>query len=291
MACAIAAAGRRPGQPGADRAARLGAIVDSRGARRGPRRRRRARARLRAASPACRVVDIAHARRTPRRRTGVRHPWRRIGTGRRPGDDPAHLGNHRRAKGVVVDQRSLQPNALSWIADVNRRPRHSLPQRGPALPRQRRHRPGPPRRGRHRLCPGEASPHRVAWPPWSDGGSSRPFSCRPWSGCCSTPGAWTVPTSSALTLLLHGAAPMPAELADRARKRLGVDLQTIFGITEGGGPVLSLRADDPSRSPAGARRGLRRYRHARHRGADHRRRGSAGRAPAPSENSRSPATG
>lgn len=53
-----------------------------------------------------------------------------------------------------------------------------------------------------------------------------------------------------LDLVLHGAAPMPAELAERAADRLGVRLQTIFGITEGGGPVISLRPDDkPGQSP------------------------------------------
>ena len=46
-----------------------------------------------------------------------------------------------------------------------------------------------------------------------------------------------------LDLLLHGAAPMPAELAAEAADTLGVRLQTIFGITEGGGPVISLRPE------------------------------------------------
>jgi acyl-CoA synthetase (AMP-forming)/AMP-acid ligase II len=54
---------------------------------------------------------------------------------------------------------------------------------------------------------------------------------------------------SALRLVLHGAAPMPAELALAARARLGVALQTIFGITEGGGPVLSLRPNHKPGTP------------------------------------------
>jgi acyl-CoA synthetase (AMP-forming)/AMP-acid ligase II len=51
---------------------------------------------------------------------------------------------------------------------------------------------------------------------------------------------------STLRLLLHGAAPMPTDLADDARKVLRVALQTIYGITESGGPVLTLTPrDDP----------------------------------------------
>lgn len=53
-----------------------------------------------------------------------------------------------------------------------------------------------------------------------------------------------------LDLVLHGAAPMPAELAEQAAGELGVRLQTIFGITEGGGPVISLRPEDkPGEAP------------------------------------------
>jgi acyl-CoA synthetase (AMP-forming)/AMP-acid ligase II len=53
-----------------------------------------------------------------------------------------------------------------------------------------------------------------------------------------------------LDLVLHGAAPMPAELAAQAATELGVRLQTIFGITECGGPVISLRpGDEPGEAP------------------------------------------
>lgn len=49
---------------------------------------------------------------------------------------------------------------------------------------------------------------------------------------------------SRLELVMHGAAPMPAELADRARAVFGADLMTVYGITEGGGPTFALRAGD-----------------------------------------------
>ena len=70
-----------------------------------------------------------------------------------------------------------------------------------------------------------------------------------------------------LRLILHGAAPMPADLAAQARSRLGVALQTIFGITEGGGPVITLRARREARRRPGGGRGLRRLGHAGHPGA------------------------
>jgi acyl-CoA synthetase (AMP-forming)/AMP-acid ligase II len=54
---------------------------------------------------------------------------------------------------------------------------------------------------------------------------------------------------SRLELILHAAAPMPAALAEQARRVLGVRLQTIYGITEGGGPAISLRPDDKPGEP------------------------------------------
>jgi len=53
----------------------------------------------------------------------------------------------------------------------------------------------------------------------------------------------------ALELVIHGAAPMPPELAEQVRTALGADLMTIFGITEGGGPTLALRDFDRPAAP------------------------------------------
>jgi acyl-CoA synthetase (AMP-forming)/AMP-acid ligase II len=44
--------------------------------------------------------------------------------------------------------------------------------------------------------------------------------------------------TESLVLLAHGAAPMPSKLAEEARDRLGVDLFSVYGITEGGGPAI-----------------------------------------------------
>jgi acyl-CoA synthetase (AMP-forming)/AMP-acid ligase II len=41
-----------------------------------------------------------------------------------------------------------------------------------------------------------------------------------------------------LEVIGHGAAPMPPELARRCRAELGVALHNVYGITEGGGPVI-----------------------------------------------------
>lgn len=52
-----------------------------------------------------------------------------------------------------------------------------------------------------------------------------------------------------LDLVMHAAAPMPADLADQARAAFGAELMTVFGITEGGGPTLALRAGDRPAGP------------------------------------------
>ncbi|MEY9931303.1 acyl-CoA synthetase (AMP-forming)/AMP-acid ligase II [Catenulispora sp. GP43] len=55
---------------------------------------------------------------------------------------------------------------------------------------------------------------------------------------------------SALDLVVHAAAPMPAELAERAAAALGAGLMAVYGITEGGGPSLALEpAERPGPAP------------------------------------------
>ena len=54
----------------------------------------------------------------------------------------------------------------------------------------------------------------------------------------------------ALDLIVHAAAPMPPELAEQAAIGFGADLLAIYGITEGGGPSLALcPADRPGPAP------------------------------------------
>ncbi|MET9857359.1 AMP-binding protein [Streptomyces sp. NPDC006450] len=60
---------------------------------------------------------------------------------------------------------------------------------------------------------------------------------------------------ASLSLVMHGGAPCPPELAAQARKTLRAGLRTVFGITEGGGPVLGL---GPNEGVPPAQRGLRR---------------------------------
>jgi acyl-CoA synthetase (AMP-forming)/AMP-acid ligase II len=55
----------------------------------------------------------------------------------------------------------------------------------------------------------------------------------------------------ALELIVHAAAPMPADLAERAAVGFGADLMAVYGITEGGGPSLALYpGDHPGPAPA-----------------------------------------
>ncbi|MFI6898671.1 class I adenylate-forming enzyme family protein [Streptomyces sp. NPDC050256] len=154
-----------------------------------------------------------------------------------------------RAKGVVVDQRSLQTNALSWIADVGPRPGTPFLNAGP-------------------LFHGSVV---IALDHLAAGGTVCVLDRFTPQGCLSALERWEIEHAflvpsmvrlllqtrslagtdlSRLRLLLHGAAPMPADLAREARQKLGAELQTIFGITEGGGPVLTLRPEtDPGEPP------------------------------------------
>ncbi|MFD9465722.1 class I adenylate-forming enzyme family protein [Streptomyces sp. NPDC060027] len=145
-----------------------------------------------------------------------------------------------RAKGVVVDQRSLQANALSWLADVGPRPGTVFLNAGP-------------------LFHGSVV---IALDHLAAGGTVCVLDRFTPQGCLAALQRWEVEQAflvpsmvrllleakglagtdlTKLRLLLHGAAPMPEELARQAHELLGADLQTIFGITEGGGPVLTLR--------------------------------------------------
>lgn len=153
-----------------------------------------------------------------------------------------------RAKGVVVDQRSLQINALSWLADVGPRPGTPFLNAGP-------------------LFHGSVV---IALDHLAAGGTVCVLDRFTPQGCLAALERWQVEHAflvpsmvrlllqtkslpgtdlSRLRLLLHGAAPMPAELAREAREKLDVELQTIFGITEGGGPVLTLRPGHPVGEP------------------------------------------
>ncbi|GGW80454.1 putative fatty-acid-CoA ligase FadD [Streptomyces lucensis JCM 4490] len=153
-----------------------------------------------------------------------------------------------RAKGVVVDQRSLQVNALSWLADVRPEPGTAFLNAGP-------------------LFHGSVV---IALDHLAAGGTVCVLDRFTPQGALAALERWEVEYAflvpsmvrllletkslagtdlSRLRLLLHGAAPMPADLADEARERLGVELQTVFGITEGGGPVLTLRPGTPVGEP------------------------------------------
>jgi acyl-CoA synthetase (AMP-forming)/AMP-acid ligase II len=153
-----------------------------------------------------------------------------------------------RPKGVVVDQRSFQLNALSWIADVG----------------------VPPGTAFLNPCPLFHGSMVIALDYLAAGATVCVLDKFTPNGCLAALEQWRIEHAflvpsmvrlllesralestdlSALTLISHGAAPMPAELEAAAKARLGVALQTIFGITEGGGPVLSLKPDDKPGSP------------------------------------------
>ncbi|MFF8770077.1 class I adenylate-forming enzyme family protein [Kitasatospora sp. NPDC015120] len=147
-----------------------------------------------------------------------------------------------RAKGVVVDQRSLKLNALSWLGEVAPQPGTVFLNAGP-------------------LFHGSMV---IALDYLAAGGTVCVLDRFTPQGCLAALERWRVEHAflvpsmvrlllgaralagtdlSRFRLLLHGAAPMPAELAEEAASRLDLALQAVFGITEGGGPVLSLGPD------------------------------------------------
>ncbi|MGA5131329.1 class I adenylate-forming enzyme family protein [Streptomyces olivoreticuli] len=153
-----------------------------------------------------------------------------------------------RAKGVVVDQRSLQTNALSWLADVRPEPGTTFLNAGP-------------------LFHGSVV---IALDHLAAGGTVCVLERFTPQGALAALQRWKIEHAflvpsmvrlllaakglattdlRALRLLLHGAAPMPGQLAREARERLGTELQAVFGITEGGGPVLTLAPGVPAGEP------------------------------------------
>ncbi|MER5733829.1 AMP-binding protein [Streptomyces sp. NPDC002138] len=202
-------------------------------------------ARLRAARPGLDLLDITTVEALP----DAGSPLDAGASGQ--GDPVAILHTSAttgRAKGVVVDQRSLQVNALSWMADVRPEPETPFLNAGP-------------------LFHGSMV---IALDHLAAGGTVCVLDRFTPQGCLAALETWRIEHAflvpsmvrllldakglpdadlSALRLLLYGAAPMPEDLAREARTRLGADLQGIYGITEGGGPALSLRPDDPVGPP------------------------------------------
>lgn len=204
-------------------------------------------ARLRAGYPGLTVIDIASISDFPDADEGSLPVSGGTGLG-----DPAMIlhtsATTGRAKGVVVDQRSLQANALAWIADVRPEPGTRFLNAGPLF---------------HgsvvialdylaagaEVCLLDRFTPQGCLTALADWGIEHAFLVPSMVRLLLDARALPDTDLGALRLLLHGAAPMPAELAERAGRTLGVDLQSIFGITEGGGPVLSLRADDAVGAP------------------------------------------
>ena len=153
-----------------------------------------------------------------------------------------------RPKGVLVDQRSVQTNALSWLADIRPEPGTMFLTASP-------------------LFHGSivAALHYLA-----AGGTVCVLDSFTPNSCLAALASWRVEhvflvpsmvrlllqtrgidsaNLGALRLILHAAAPMPADLAEEATRVLGVPLRTIYGVTEAGGVVLSLRPDDQPGPP------------------------------------------
>ena len=148
-----------------------------------------------------------------------------------------------RSKGVLVDQRSVQTNALSWLADVRPEPGTMFLTASPLFH-------GSVVAALHYLAAGATVCLLDTF---------TPKSCLAALAGWRIEHAFLVPSMvrlllqargleradlSALRLILHAAAPMPADLVEEATRVLGVPLQTIYGVTEAGGVVLTLRPED-----------------------------------------------
>lgn len=154
-----------------------------------------------------------------------------------------------RPKGVVVDQRSVQLKALSWLAEVDCGPDTVFLD----------------------ACPLFHGSVVNALAYLGAGSTLCVLDDFTPQGCLSALEQWqvqhllVVPSMvrlllearglatadlTALELLVHAAAPMPAELAEQAAAALGAGLMAVYGITEGGGPSLALEpADRPGPAP------------------------------------------
>jgi len=153
-----------------------------------------------------------------------------------------------RPKGVLVDDRSLRLNALSWFADVPVDHETTLLHACPLFH-------GSMVCALHYLAAGATVCVLDGFTP---------------QGCLTGLTKWRpqhaffVPSMvrlllqarglattdlDDLRLVVHAAAPMPPDLAIEAAKVLDVDLETIYGITEGGGPCLALRPSDTPGNP------------------------------------------
>jgi acyl-CoA synthetase (AMP-forming)/AMP-acid ligase II len=153
-----------------------------------------------------------------------------------------------RPKGVVVDQRSLKANAYSWSQDVAPAPGTVFLNAGPLFH-------GSVVIALDYLAAGATVCVLDRFTPQSFIAAVETWRVEQ---------AFLVPSMvqllldargladadlGSLRLLLHGAAPMPARLADQVQERLGVRLHTVYGITEGGGPAISLGPDDKPAAP------------------------------------------
>jgi acyl-CoA synthetase (AMP-forming)/AMP-acid ligase II len=148
-----------------------------------------------------------------------------------------------RPNGVVVDQRSVKQGAVAWLADV-----------GPA-----------PGTAFLNACPLLHGSVLIALSYLAAGATVCVLDAFSAAGCLAALQRWKVEHTflvpamvatllasaelrsadlDALRLVLHGAPPMPPALAGAATEALGADLQTIFGVTEAGGPVVSLGPRD-----------------------------------------------
>ncbi len=151
-------------------------------------------------------------------------------------------------KGVVVDQRSLQIKALSFLAEVRCEPSTVFLDACPLFH-------GSVVQAFNYLASASTICVLDRFTPWACLTAIRDWRVR---HLLAVPSMIQLMLANAaleavdfgrLELVMHAAAPMPAELADRARAAFGGDLMTVFGITEGGGPTFALRADDCPADP------------------------------------------
>ncbi|MFD9339610.1 class I adenylate-forming enzyme family protein [Streptomyces sp. NPDC060028] len=152
-------------------------------------------------------------------------------------------------KGVVCDQNYFQSQAASWQAEVGQDQRDTYLHTSPLCH-------GSITIALNYLCAGapvtvldQFTPHSflTAVEQWQVRHTFLvPTMLRLLLDCRQLPGS----DHTSLRLVTHGGAPCPPELAHQAGQALGSGMRTIFGITEGGGPVISLAPDDKPEAPA-----------------------------------------
>jgi acyl-CoA synthetase (AMP-forming)/AMP-acid ligase II len=154
-----------------------------------------------------------------------------------------------RPKGVVVDQRSIQLKALSWLAEVGCGPETVFLDACPLFHGSVVNALAYLGAGAT-LCVLDDFTPRACLTALQDWRVQHVMVVPAMVRLLLQARQFATTDLKALELVVHAAAPMPPDLAEQAAGAFDAELMAIYGITEGGGPSLALYpADHPGPAP------------------------------------------